>query len=190
MRHSLTIAILTIVFIVCQSTTFGQTSSDSSKIQKLSAATERARAGFLVGTFTTTSLIPPMPSIPKGVTGNGTSSVTWALDSMFLSIEEESYSTFMGHFKQHGMLGYDPQAHEFVLSMFNSTGDHPTYHGNFEGDTLVLQTKIQAPKASFDQKLQWFKDGDAVKLNVLNDFGSGFLLIYEQTSTPASQKMK
>jgi len=176
-------AILTIAIIFCLSTTHGQTTSDS-------PALLRSKVEFLVGSFTTVTNIPPSASIPKGATGKGTAVISWALDSMFLSIEDESINSLLGHYKGHGMLGYDAQMHQFVLSMFNNFGDHPTYHGNFAGDTLVLQTKVAAPKHPFDQKLVWYKDGEVVKLRILNDYGKGFLKVLEETATPVSQKMK
>lgn len=169
--------------ILGQSTSRAQKASDSSAFQ-------RARVEFLVGNFATATYFPPNPSMPKGATGKGTSVIAWGLDSMFLSIEEQSFDSLLGHYKGHGMLGFDSHTHEFVLSMFNNFGDHPTYHGNFVGDTLVLQTKVPAPKGSFDQKLLWYKDGKAIKLKVLNDFGKGFLPALEQTATPALQKTK
>ncbi len=128
--------------------------------------------------------------MPKGATGKGTSVITWALDSVFLSIEEQSLNSLFGQYKGHGMLGFDSQLHQYVLSMFNNFGDHPTYHGNFSGDTLVLQTKVPAPRGSFDQKLLWYKDGEAVKLRVLNDLGKGFVLVVDQTATPVAQRTK
>jgi len=53
-----------------------------------------------------------------------------------------------------------------------------------------LETKVPAPKGTFDQKILWYKDGEAVKMKVLNDFGKGASLVLEQTATPVSQKTK
>jgi len=183
MTHLTKKTMLAIVFILCWSTTQGQTTTDSSAIR-------RAKVEFLVGSFATVTNIPPSASIPKGATGKGTAVISWTLDSMFLSIENENINSLLGHYKGHGMLGYDAQMHQYVLSMFNNFGDHPTYHGNFVGDTLVLQTKVDVPKHPFDQKLLWYKDGDVVKLKVLNDFGNGFIPALEEAGTPVSQKMK
>jgi len=183
MIRSTKFAILTIAIIFCLSNTHGQTTSES-------PALLRAKVEFLVGSFTTVTNIPPSSSMPKGATGTGNSVISWTLDSMFLSIENENVSSILGHYKGHGMLGYDLQMHQYVLSMFNNFGDHPTYHGSFVGDTLVLQTKVEMPKHPFDQKLLWYKDGDVVKLKVLNDFGKGFLPALEETGTPVSQRMK
>jgi hypothetical protein len=188
MKHLTKIAVLTMAFIIGQSTTRGQTTSDSSTSQKPVMSAERGRIEFLVGNFATATHIPPSPAMPKGATGKGTSVITWALDSKFLSIEEQSFNSLFGQYKGHGMLGFDSQTHQYVLSMFNNFGDHPTYQGNFVGDTLILQTKVQAPRGSFDQKLQWYKDGEAVKLRVLNDLGKGLVVVLEQSSTPVSKK--
>jgi hypothetical protein len=182
--------ILTMLFIFGQSTTQGQSASESTTLQKPGLVNERARVEFLVGSFTTATYIPPMRSMQKGVTGKGTSITTWALDSMFLMIEDESFNSLFGRYKAHGILGFDSQTHQFVLSIFNNFGDQPTYHGNCVGDTLVLQTKVTSPRGSFDQKLVWYKDGESVRLRVLNDYGKGFLLTLEQTATPVLQKTK
>jgi len=190
MLHLTKKAILTMAFIFGMSITQGQTSSDSTTLQKPGSVTERARVEFLAGSFATATYIPPMRSMPKGVTGKGTSTITWALDSMFLLIEDENFNSLFGLYKAHGVLGFDSHTHQFVLSMFNNYGDHPTYQGNFVGDTLVLQTNVKAPRGSFDQKLVWYKDGETVKFKVLNDFGKGFLLTLEQTATPTLQRTK
>lgn len=158
--------------------------------QSTAAGGERAKIEFLAGRFATTIDFPPIPSMPKGATGKGTSDITWVLDSTFLSIEDQSLNSLFGNYKAHGMLGFDPQIRQYVLSMFNNFGDHPTYHGDFAGDTLVLQTKVAAPRGSFDQKLLWYKDGEAVKMKILNDMGKGPVLVLEQTATPVSHKMK
>jgi len=86
------------------------------------------------------------------------------------------------------MLGFDVPSQQFVLSMFNNFGDHPTYRGKFHGDTLVLETKVPLPRRPFDQRLVWYKDGDAVKPQVLNDLGKGFVPALEQTAIPFLQQ--
>lgn len=156
--------------------------------QKPTTDSVRARIGFLVGTFATETKIPPNKQIPNGGTGKGTSVITWALDSMFLAIEQQSSNTVLGEYQGHGMLGYDRQARQYVLSMFNNWGDRLTYTGNFAGDTLVLTTRVPMPGRPFDQKLLWYKEGDAVKLNVLNDIGKGFELALEEESTRVVRK--
>ena len=107
---------------------------------------------------------------------------------MFLVIEDQS--SLFGRYKAHGVLGFDSPTREFVLSMFNNFGDHPSYKGNFVGDTLVLLTKVPMQGSSFDQKLVWYKDGEAVKLRVMNDLGKGFVLALEQTAIPVSQNTR
>ena len=180
MRHLKKIAILAMVLIVGQAIAQKQAAD----------TTERAKLKFLVGSFATETNMPATPSAPKGATGKGTSVITWALDSMFLLIEEQSMNSLFGQYKGHGVLGFDSPTHQFVLSMFNNFGDHPSYKGNFVGDTLVLGTKVPMPGRSFDQKLVWYQGGEAVKLRVLNDVGKGFFLALEQTAIPVSQRTR
>ena len=149
---------------------------------------ERARLSFLVGKFSTETRLLPARMMKKEVIGAGTSVISWALDSMFLSVDEESINPILGNYKGHGMLGFDPQEKQYVLSMFNNFGDRPQYRGSFVGDTLVLGTKVPEPGHTFDQKLEWFRDGAAVRLRILNDVGEGFKPVIDQTSTPASGK--
>ena len=151
---------------------------------------DREKINFLTGSFVTETNMPASRAMPKGVTGKGTSIMSWALDSMFIQIEEQSVNPVFGHYQGHGMLGYDAINHEYVLSMFNNFADRPSYKGNFVGDTLVLATKVAMPGRSFDQKLVWYKDGPSVKLKVMNDSGKGFVLALEETSTPATQTTK
>lgn len=167
-----------------------QTPSDSAAAPKPSPAAERARLRFLAGSFATATYLPPPPSKPKGVSGTGTSVMAWTLDSMFLSIEDQSFDSLLGHYRAHGMLGYDAPARQFALSMFNNFGDHPSYHGNFVGDTLVLQARLPSLRGDFDQKIVWYKDGETIKLKIANDYGKGFVPVFEQTSTPVAQPTK
>jgi hypothetical protein len=184
MRHIKDIVILTLVLIVSQAIAQKQTNSRDSLLQKPSVVTERPKLKFLVGNYTTETSIPAGPSLPKGAMGKGTSVITWALDSMFLLIEEQSINSLFGKYKGHGLLGFDSPTNQFVLSMFNNFGDHPSYKGNFVGDTLVLETKVPLPGRSFDQKLVWYKVGESIKLRVLNDYGKGFVLVLDQTAIP------
>jgi hypothetical protein len=167
-----------------------QSAAIGAKIQKSSVASERAKLGFLAGTFTTETVIPSSKPSPNGATGKGTSTIAWGLDSMFLLINDESVNPMFGQYKGHGVLGYDPQEQQFVLSMFNNFGDRPSYKGNFVGDTLVLATKVPLPGHPFDQKILWYKDGNAVKMKVFNDMGNGFTPTLEQTAVPVSQGVK
>ena len=183
-------ALVTLVIMAGLSNTHGQTASDSTKAQKPTMVTERAKVAFLVGTYTTRTTMPAGPSMPNGATGTGMSVITWALDSMFLSLQEEGDNSLLGRYKGHGMLGFDKPTGQFVLAMFNNAGDRPVYRGNFSGDTLVLQTRVPAPKGGFDQKILWYKQGDAVKLDVLNDSGKGFHTVLEQTAIPAAHETK
>ncbi len=151
-------------------------------------STQLAKLSFLAGHFTTETTMPPQAMAPKGATGKGTSVITWALDSMFLMIDEQGQNSLLGQYKGHGLLGFDPHAGQYQLFMFNNFGDHPLYQGTFAGDTLVLMTRVPMPGRPFDQKLLWFKDGTTVKLRVLNDAGKGFNLVVEQTATPMLRK--
>ena len=151
---------------------------------------EQAKLQFLTGSFVTETSIPPSPVAPNGATGKGTSVISWSLDSAFLMIEEQSLNSVFGQYRGHGMLGFDRNVHQYVLSMFNNFGDHPTYSGTFAADTLVLQTKVPSPRGSFDQKLVWYKDGDVVKLRVLNDQGKGYVVALDQTATPVAQERR
>ncbi len=148
---------------------------------------QRAKLDFLVGSFTTETNMPPQPMAPKGATGKGTSVIHWALDSMFLMIDEQGLNSVLGQYKGHGMLGFDPHTGQYQLFMFSNYGDHPSYQGIFTADTLTLMTHVPMPGRPFDQKLLWYKAGSTVKLRVLNDAGKGFDLVVEQTATPVPQ---
>jgi hypothetical protein len=152
--------------------------------QEPGAAAERAKLQFLVGRFATELHVPPLPAAPNGAAATGTSLIAWALDSTFLLIDDES--TLFGGYKGHGVLGLDLPTRQFVLSMFNNFGDHVSYTGAFAGDTLVLLATVPFQGGSFDQRVVWYKEGDAIKMKVFNDLGKGFALALEQTATPVS----
>jgi hypothetical protein len=164
---------------------FGQTAPAKASPPKRTFATERGKVAFLAGSFRTVVTIPPSSAFPQGATGSGSSTVTWALDSMFLSIDEQSQNSVLGRYHGYGMLGFDVPTQQFVLSMFNNYGDRPTYHGEMAGDTLVLQTKVPSPRGTFDQKLLWYRDGGTVRLKVLNDMGKGYIQVLEESAEPA-----
>ncbi|HTY10976.1 MAG TPA: DUF1579 family protein [Bacteroidota bacterium] len=151
---------------------------------------EQAKLAFIVGSFTTATHIPASPMAPNGADGTGTLSVKWGLDSMFVILDEQSKNDLLGNYKGHGVLGFDRRDGKYTLSMFNNFGDTPQYRGNFSGDTLVLMTKVEYPNGSFDQKLVWYKDNNAVRLKIYNDMGSGFTLSIEETSTPSADSKK
>jgi hypothetical protein len=152
------------------------------------AGLPQAKLAFLVGAFTTESRILPGPMVVKEAVGTGTSSGRWGLDSMFVFFEEQSVNPLLGSYKGFGVLGYDPGEKQYVLSMYNNFGDRPQYRGTFSGDTLILNTKVAARSGAFDQRILWFKQGDAIRLEVFNDKGSGFLPVIEETSRPISLK--
>ena len=181
------------IFVFCfAASLFGQERkvSEPPTMKRADPGPERARLSFLVGNFTTVTQVLPGPMMKKGATGTGTSVISWGLDSMFLSLDEQSINPMLGNYKGHGMLGYDPQLKQYVLSMFNNFGDHPQYRGSFVGDTLVLTTTVPMPGRSFDQKLHWFRDGNLVRLRISNDFGQGLSPVIDQTSTPSSGPTK
>jgi hypothetical protein len=188
-KYALRIALLAMFFTLNQTPAQERASRDS-LLQKPAEESRRSQLAFLIGSFNTETTIPPGPSAPKGATGKGTSIITWALDSSFLMIEEQSVNSLFGPYKGHGILGLDAPSHQFFLSMFNNFGDHPFYKGHLVGDTLMLETHVPMPGRPFDQKLVWYKAGDALKLRVLNDFGKGFVPALEQTSTPVSHSTK
>ena len=190
MKHLKKTVLLAFVLIAGQAIAQTNPGSADSTSPQPTPNTERARLKFLAGSYTTETKIPASPMAPKGATGKGTSVMSWTLDSMFLLIEEQSMNSLFGQYKGHGLLGYDAPTGQFVLSMFNNFGDHPFYKGNFVGDTLILITKVPMPGRPFDQKLVWYKDGEALKLRVMNDAGKGFVTSIEQTATPVTQHPK
>ncbi len=187
--------VIAAIFVVCVLTicsTFAQEKQapEPPSMKRPEPGPERARLSFLVGKFATETHILPSPMMKEGAKGKGTSIITWGLDSMFLTVDEQSINAILGNYKGHGMLGYDPQERKYILSMFNNFGDHPQYQGNFVGDTLVLTTKVLSPGGSFDQQLQWFRVGTLVRLRILNDFGQGLRPVIDQTGTPSSGASK
>jgi hypothetical protein len=116
--------------------------------------------------------------------------MAWALDSMFLILDDQSQNPLLGNYKAHGVLGYDVSSQQFILSIFNNSGDRPIYKGGFTGDTLVLITHVPMPKRPFDQKILWYKSGSAVKLQILLDSGKGYALVIDETETPMPPPIK
>jgi hypothetical protein len=151
---------------------------------------ELAKLSLLVGEFNTEMTIQLNPMAPKGSTGKGHSKMKWALDSMYIAIEEASENPFFGNYKGMGFLTYDKTEKKYFLAMFNNFGDHPSYKGNFAGDTLVLEGEIPLPQGSFKQQVRWYPERKMVKLQVLNDIGQGFTPVIEQTYLPVEKSSK
>ena len=186
MKHATALVFLLVTLWSC--VMFAQEKEDrnASIMKKPGPGPERARLSFLVGNFTTETRILRSRMMKKEAVGTGTSVIGWDLDSMFLTVNEQSINPLLGDYKGHGMLGYDSQEKQYVLSMFNNFGDRPEYRGDFVGDTLLLTTKVPVPGRSFDQRLQWYKEGNTVRLRILNNMGEGFVLVVDQTATPPS----
>ena len=157
-------------------------------MQRPAPGPERTKLGFLTGTFTTETHMPPSPMNPEEVVGHGTSTMAYGVDSMWVLLDDESDNPVLGKYKAHGVLGYDAMDGKYTLSMFNNFGDAPQYNGSFSGDTLVLTATIKYPQGSFDQKLDWYKEGTTVRLKVYNDLGQGPMLVIDQIATPVSGK--
>jgi hypothetical protein len=151
---------------------------------------ELAKLSFLVGDFITEMSIPPNAALKKPATGKGTASIRGGLDSTFLIIDEKSANSLLGQYQAHGLLGYDRAAKQYILSMFNNFGDRPVYAGSLVGDTLVLEAKVQMPGRFFNQRVSWYREGNKLKLQVLNDMGQGFTPVLEQTYIPSTKTFK
>lgn len=146
---------------------------------------ELAKLSFIVGHFTTKTNVMMGDNTS---TGAGTIKAHWGLDSVFVFYSTEEKNAALGSYKGFGVLGYNSESNQYVLTMFNNFGDRPEYKGNFFGDTLIMSAKIQSPQGPFDQKMKWFKDGDNVRLLVYTDFGQGSSLVVDQTATADSTK--
>ncbi|MFZ1080823.1 MAG: hypothetical protein WAO19_02735 [Candidatus Kryptoniota bacterium] len=140
---------------------------------------ELAKLSFLVGRFTTQTRITMNANSSNGM---GTIKAHWGLDSMFVLFSTEESNPALGSYKGFGVIGYNSQNAQYVLSMFNNFGDRPEYKGNFVGDTLIMSAKIESPQGSVDQQLKWYKDGNNVRLLVFNDMGQGYSLMVDQTA--------
>jgi hypothetical protein len=152
---------------------------------RTTAESPRERLAFLVGSFSTEVHIMPGRMIKKESVGSGTSEISWVLDSMYLYVDERSVNPVLGSYKGIGLLGFDRHDGQYVLSMYNNFGDHPQYRGAFAGDTLVLAAKVPAPGKPFDQQLRWYRDGENLRLDVLNDEGEGFVPVLKQVARRA-----
>lgn len=170
------VAFIAATFAMMTAPTFAQ-------MQKPSFGPERAKLSFIVGHFKTQTRVMMGDNSSSGT---GTIKAHWGLDSMFVLYSSEEMNEAFGTYKGFGVLGYDSQNGQYMLSMFNNFGDRPAYKGNFAGDTLTMTAKIEAPQGPFDQQMKWFKDGNNVKLLIFNDFGEGYALMVDQTATPSA----
>ena len=173
-----------LLIAVCSVETYAQSKGASAPpaMKRPGPGPQRARLAFLVGEFATeTRVMSGRPGAPAAL-GTGTSSIRWGLDSMFLFIDEQSANTLLGNYKGFGILGYEPSSGKYTLTMCNNFGDRPEYLGTFSADTLVMSAKIPFPGGTFDQRLLWFTEGNAVRLQVFNDLGKGFVQVVDQTA--------
>ena len=144
---------------------------------------EQQKLSFLVGTFTTSTEILMRDN---NTTSNGHMKAYWGLDSLFVFMSASEETPAMGRFENFGVLGYDSQKDEYVLSMFNNYGTRPQFTGHFVGDTLVMRSHMETPRGPLDQEIRWYSSDKVVRMQVLNDFGQGSVLMVDQTLTPAT----
>ena len=159
----------------------------SAQMVKPSFGPELAKLSFIVGHFTTVTHIMMGDNTSEGA---GTIKAHWGLDSMFVMFASQETNAGLGSYKGFGVLGYNSADQKYMLTMFNNFGDRPEYKGTFAGDTLVMTGKVENPQGAFDQELKWFKDGDAVRLQVYNDFGQGYTIIVDQKAKPSNDTTK
>jgi hypothetical protein len=157
------------------------------QMTKPSFGPELAKLSFLLGHFATRTHIMMGENTSDGT---GTIKAHWGLDSMFVLYSTEEINPALGSYKGFGVLGYDPQNEQYVLTMFNNFADRQEYKGRFVGDTLTMTAKIENPQGPFDQEMKWFKDGKDVRLLIFNDFGQGYSLMVDQTASPAADSTK
>jgi hypothetical protein len=157
-------------------------------MQRPGPGPERAKLSFLIGSFATETHMPASPMNPEEIIAHGTSTMAYGVDSMWVFLDDQSNNPVRGKYKAHGVLGYNAGDSKYTLSMYNNFGDAPRYTGTFSGDTLVLTATIKYPRGSFDQKLDWFKEGTTVHLKVYNDMGQGPTLVVDQIATPVAGK--
>ncbi|HXF49241.1 MAG TPA: DUF1579 family protein [Verrucomicrobiae bacterium] len=148
---------------------------------------ELLKLSFLAGEFVTDTKIFPNPVAPNGENATGSLKSRWILDSMFLQFEEAIDFPIFGKYRGMGLLTYDKNAKQYYLGMHNNFGDHPSYKGNYTGDTLILEGQIPFPGGTFQQQVMWRREGDNVKLWVRNNMGQGWMPVIEQTYRPAKK---
>ncbi len=159
--------------------------SSRAQMRRATFGPERQKLSFLVGNFTTKTEI--MMGENNAVS-NGSMKAHWALDSLFVLISASEETPRMGRFRNFGVLGYDSEKGEYFFSTYNNYGGHPQYTGNFAGDTLVMKTHVETPRGPLDQEVRWYPGGGGVRMEVLSDFGQGYMLMVDQTATPDSSK--
>ncbi len=151
---------------------------------------ELAKLSPFAGDFTTETKVEPNPATPKGETAKGRSKIKWFLDSAFLVIEEAIDFSIFGSYRGMGLMTYDKAEKQYFLSMFNNFGDHPSYKGNFAGDTLILEGQIPFEGGAFTQQVVWLPEGKKLKLWVRNNMGQGWIPVIEQTYMPIGKSSK
>ncbi|HUI66048.1 MAG TPA: DUF1579 family protein [Bacteroidota bacterium] len=191
MKKNVAILALSVLALLGNATVAQQKKSDQpAPMRRTGPSSEQAKLSFLVGTYATETKVHLGPTSSKDALGKGTSAIRWGLDSMVIFVEEQSVNPVLGNYKGFGILGYDRSASQYALSMYNNFGDHPQYRGAFSGDTLVLSCRVPSPGGAFDQKILWYKDGATLRLQVLNDMGTGFVPVVDQFSMPVESPGK
>lgn len=165
----------------------GQFSEASAQMMRPVFGPKQEKLSFLLGKFTTESKITMGENT---MSGNGYMHIRRRLDSMFVFITSEENNSRMGSYKSFGVLGYDSRDSEYVLTMFNNFGFQSEFKGGFSGDTLELSSQIETPRGTFNQKMDWFKEGTGLRLLVYNDFGQGYTLMVDETAKPAPETKK
>lgn len=160
MNRTLLISLLTIL-------SFGAAALAQTEMPKVGP--EHKKLDYLAGTWAMQGEMKP------GVMGPGgkfteTEENQW-MDGGFFLVSHADFKSSMGNGTSMSIIGYDPSAHVYTFSEFNSMGEASTSSGTIEGDTWTWSgdkkmngmstrfvMKVKSP-TSYDFKFETSPDG-------------------------------
>jgi hypothetical protein len=135
MRHRFPMIVAALALLLCTAAAFAQAPTAPPK-----PGPEVKKMAAMIGTWTTTYDMKPMPGMSPGGKGTSTSTCVWTAGGFGVSCTEKLDMGAMGKTTGVSLMFYDAEAKNYVHSEVDSAGETFVSHGTVNGDTWVFET--------------------------------------------------
>lgn len=135
MRHHIPMIAAALALLLCAATAFAQAPTAPPK-----PGPEVKKMAAMIGNWSTTYDMKPMPGMSPGGKGSSTTTCSWTAGGYGVSCTEKLDMGAMGKFTSVSLMFYDSEAKNYVHSEVDSVGESFVSRGNVNGDTWVFES--------------------------------------------------